>query len=68
MIYFNQNLFTIDTVLERIVIYLLYLNKEVKSAYLYIKISLTMLNLVIMILLINVIRYGKSLIIILSLI
>ena len=66
MIYLNQDLFTIDR--QRIVIYLFYLSEEVKSSYLYIKISLLMLNLVIMILLIYVIRYGKSLIITLSLI
>ena len=66
MIYLN--LFTIDRMLEIIAIYLFYLNKELRFSYLYIKISLIMLNLVISILLIDVIRYGKSLIIILSLI
>ena len=66
MIYLNQSCsLWIDRVLERIVSYLFHLNKEVKSSYRYIKISLTMLNLVIIILLIYVIRYGKSLIIIL---
>ena len=42
----------IGRVLERTVIYLFYLNKEVKFSYLFMKISLIMLNLVIMILLI----------------
>ena len=69
MIYFNQNLFTIDrqSVRENCNLFI-FLNKEVNSSYLYFKISLLMLNLVIMILLKYVIRYGKSLIIILPLI
>ena len=69
MIYLNQNLFTIDrqSVRENCIKFF-YLNKEVKSSYQYFKISLIMLNLVITILLIYVIRYRKSLIVILSLI
>ena len=69
MIYLNQNLFTIDrqSVRENCNLFIFFLKSEVKSSYLYIKISLIMLNLNIMILLIYVIRYGKNLIITLSL-
>ena len=69
LIYLNQNLFSLDrqSVRENCNLFILF-EQEVKSSYLYIKISLIMFNLVIMSLLIYVIRYGKSLIIILSLI
>ena len=53
----------IGRVLERTVIYLFYLNKEVKSSYLYIKISLKILNLVMVILITFVIRYGNYIVI-----
>ena len=68
MIYLNQNLFSLDRQSVRENCNLFFLNKEVKSLHRYIKISLIMLNLVIMISLLYGIRYGKSLIIILSLI
>ena len=69
MIYLYQKLFTIDrqSVRENCNLFTLF-EQRGKSSYLYIKISLVLLNLVIMILLIYIIRYGKSLIITLSLI
>ena len=70
MIYLNQKLFTIDrqSVRENCNLFILFEQRGKVLMSIYMKISLIMLNLVITILLIYVIRYGKSLIIILSLI
>ena len=70
MVYPYQNLFSLDrqSVRENCNLFILFEHRGRILASIYIKISLIMLNLVIMILLIYLIRYGKSLIIILSLI
>ena len=68
MMYLNQNLFTIDrqSVRENCNQFTLFEQRGKVLISIFIKISVIMLNLVIMILLIYVIRYGKSLIITLS--
>ena len=70
MIYLNQNLFTIDkqSVRENCNLFILFEERGKVLISIYQDFFLILLNLVIMILLIYVIRYGKCLIITLSLI